>query len=67
MARSCKFMSEVASESLIRCNEAEVGQARRLALESVVKYETIEEIIFLEYDDLFTDEQLDKVEDYSDE
>lgn len=63
MAQDCRGLSNAAISTLVRCDDGMVGQCRRVALESLVKYETLIEIIELDYDDMFTDGQLDKEED----
>ena len=63
MAQDCRGLSNAAISNLVRCDDGTVSQSRRIALESLVKYETLIEIIELEYDDMFTDGQLDKEKD----
>ena len=63
VAQGFKVASEAASKNLIECDESAFAAYRRTAIKGLTAYETLIEIIELEYDDMFTDGQLDKEED----
>lgn len=63
VARVCQLAHEGTASILVRCDADKIDGYRQSALETLVKSETLMEVVNLDYDDMFENGQLVKEED----